>query len=85
MRAQPTEGYMQDQSTVLSKRLRTPDAADYCGLSPRTLEKLRVLGGGPTFMRLGAGGRAVVYDTRYLDGWLAAHRRRSTSHTGEAA
>ena len=78
---------MPDLFTDQPKRLRTPAAAEYCSLSPRTLEKLRVLGGGPIFMCLGAGarGRAVVYDSRDLDAWLAAKRRRSTSDPGPAA
>ena len=67
------------------RRLRTPAAAAYCGVSARWFEKLRLIGGGPTFMCLGAGGRAVVYDTSDLDAWLAAHRRRSTADTGQAA
>jgi len=35
-----------------------------------------VTGDGPPFIRLG---RAVVYDTRDLDAWLAARRATSTS------
>jgi excisionase family DNA binding protein len=57
--------------------LRTADAARYLNLAESTLEKLRVYGGGPTFIRLGA--RAVRYRREDLDGWLAAGARRSTS------
>ena len=64
------------------RRFRTPQAAKYCGISPRTLEKLRLIGGGHIFIRLG---RACVYDSHDLDAWLSAHRRRSTSDTGEVA
>lgn len=60
-------------------RLRTPDAATHVGLAASTLEKLRVVGGGPVFMKLG---RAVVYDVADLDAWLAAQRRTSTSDHG---
>jgi hypothetical protein len=35
-----------------------------------------VSGGGPAFIKLG---RAVVYDTRDLDAWLASGRRPSMS------
>jgi predicted DNA-binding transcriptional regulator AlpA len=56
--------------------LRTPEAAEYCGSSVSTFEKLRVFGGGPSFVKLGA---RVVYDPADLDAWLAAHRRNSTS------
>lgn len=57
-------------------RLRTPAAADYMALSPRTLEAFRVRGGGPRYIQIG---RAVVYDTRDLDEWMAARKRDSTS------
>jgi predicted DNA-binding transcriptional regulator AlpA len=58
------------------RRLRTPAAADYIGYSESTLEKKRLTGEGPPFIHLG---RAIVYDTRDLDAWLAARRARSTS------
>ena len=58
------------------KVLSTPDAATYCGSSASTLEKLRVYGGGPAYLKLG---RRVGYDVADLDAWLASCRRRSTS------
>jgi predicted DNA-binding transcriptional regulator AlpA len=62
----------------MTKRiLRTTEAAAYCGLSPSTLEKRRLTGNGPEFMRLG--GRAVGYDLAALDTWLNAQRAKSTS------
>lgn len=65
--------------------LRTPDAATYCGLSARTLEKLRLTGDGPPFHRP-PGRRFVVYDPADLAEWMRSGRRRSTSGTpGEAA
>ncbi len=59
--------------------LKTPEAADYCGSSASTLEKLRIYGGGPTFSKLG---RRVVYRAADLDAWLNQNRRRSTSDSG---
>ena len=56
--------------------VRTDRAADYIGLSVSTLNKLRLTGSGPKYIELN---RAVVYDTRDLDGWLDANRRKSTS------
>ncbi len=57
-----------------SKRiLRTREAAEYCGLAPATLEKLRATGGGPAFIRLGT--RAIGYDIRDLDRWLDGQRQ----------
>lgn len=58
------------------QRLRTPAAADYLGYSESTLEKKRLTGDGPPFIRLG---RAIVYDTRDLDAWLMSRRATSTS------
>lgn len=66
---------------TIPHRLRTPDAADYLGLGKSTLEKMRLQGDGPVFIRLGK--KTVVYDTRDLDAWLAAGRRTSTSDTGD--
>lgn len=56
--------------------LRTSDAAEYCGSSASTFEKLRLTGGGPVYSKLG---RRVVYRVEDLDAWLASNRRRSTS------
>jgi hypothetical protein len=61
------------------RRLRTDQAADYVGLSPSTLEKMRIRGNGPVFEK--AGPRVVVYRICDLEDWLAARRRRSTSDT----
>jgi predicted DNA-binding transcriptional regulator AlpA len=46
------------------------EAADFLRLSPRTLEKYRVRGGGPPFRKLG---RRVVYALSDLEDW--ANRR----------
>lgn len=56
-------------------------AAQHVGLSVSTLNKLRVFGGGPVFLKLG---RRVAYDLGDLDAWLATKRRRSTSDAGVA-
>jgi predicted DNA-binding transcriptional regulator AlpA len=61
------------------KMLDTPNAADYCGSSSSTFEKLRIYGGGPRYVKLG---RRVVYDPADLDAWLEANRRTSTSDSG---
>ncbi len=59
--------------------LTTPMAADYVGLSPATLETMRVRGGGPVFVKLGA---RVVYQREDLDKWLEERKRKSTSDPG---
>jgi predicted DNA-binding transcriptional regulator AlpA len=58
---------------------RTPAAAEYCGLSPSTLEKKRLTGTGPVYRKVG---KVVVYTPEDLDEWLDANRRRSTSDPG---
>jgi predicted DNA-binding transcriptional regulator AlpA len=62
------------------KVLRTPGAAEYTGLAVSTLEKMRLTGDGPEFIRLSA--RAVGYEIKALDCWLESRRRRSTSDSG---
>ena len=56
--------------------LRVPDAARYTGLSKSTLDKLRVYGGGPIYIKVG---KAVIYDRADLDRWLAGKRVANTS------
>jgi excisionase family DNA binding protein len=60
----------------LDHLLSTPEAADYLGLSPSFLNKLRCTGGGPGYAKLG---RRVLYPKSELQSWLEASRRRSTS------
>jgi predicted DNA-binding transcriptional regulator AlpA len=60
--------------------LRTPHAAKYVGLTASTLEKMRLVGSGPPFVRLGA--RAVGYAIGDLDSYIDARRRTSTSDPG---
>jgi hypothetical protein len=59
-------------------RLDTKQAAEYICCAKRTLDKWRVAGGGPVFIKLG---RSVRYDTIDLDKWIAAQKRASTSDT----
>ncbi len=63
---------MSDQLTPLN----TLGASAYTGLSRSTLEKLRVFGGGPTYLKLG---RAVRYRHADLDAWLTMRLVQSTS------
>ncbi len=56
--------------------LNTMQAAAYLNLSPRTLEKQRVIGGGPWFRKFG---RRVVYALADLDVWADERRCSSTS------
>jgi hypothetical protein len=61
------------------RRLRTPAAADYLGVSASTMAKQRMIGNGPPYLKLG---KIIVYDTDDLDQYAAAHRRHSTSEPG---
>ena len=65
----------QNHKLISRRVLRTGPAAEYVGLSSSKLEKMRVTGDGPRFIRLA--GRAVGYDVRDLDEWLD-HQREST-------
>ncbi|MGE0724471.1 MAG: helix-turn-helix transcriptional regulator [Alphaproteobacteria bacterium] len=68
---------MRDRLADISTRyVRTPEAARLLGISPRTLEKYRCHGSGPTFRKLG--GR-VVYATDDLEAWADQSACRSTS------
>ena len=66
-------------ATVQKRLLTSKEAAAILGLSHRTLDTLRVRGGGPPFVRLQR--RAIRYDRGELEGWAAAHQRyTSTTH-----
>ena len=51
--------------------IRTVEAAQYLGLSKSFLDKSRIYGGGPAFMKFGS---AVVYSTDDLDAWAASRK-----------
>jgi predicted DNA-binding transcriptional regulator AlpA len=59
-----------------SRKLRVPEAADFCGCSTSKLNKHRVTGDGPAFIKFG---RLILYDILDLESWLAQCKRRSTS------
>ena len=63
-----------------ARYLRTPEAARLLGLSGSTLEKHRVYGTGPAFLKLG--GR-VVYTVEALTSWAARGCRQSTHDSGK--
>lgn len=59
-----------------SRYLSNDEAADFLKLSPRTLEKQRVVGGGPKFRKFG---RRVVYAIEDLETWANARSCDTTS------
>ena len=62
---------------------RTPEAAAHLGLAPSTLDKMRVRGDGPPFIRLTP--RSVIYAVDELDAWARARQFNSTSEYSGAA
>ena len=62
--------------------LTNDQAAQLLSLSPRTLEKFRVIGGGPRFRKFG---RRVVYALQDLQSWADARAHESTSDPGYLA
>jgi predicted DNA-binding transcriptional regulator AlpA len=71
---------MEQPMSVIKRVLRTRQAAEHVGLSASTLEKFRLRGNGPPYLK--AGPKIVVYRVEDLDAWLDANRRRSTSDPG---
>ncbi|MDH1180080.1 helix-turn-helix domain-containing protein [Achromobacter mucicolens] len=59
-----------------ARYLTNSEAAALLRLSPRTLEKLRVLGGGPRFRKFG---RRVLYAIADLEAWADDHSYGMTS------
>ena len=71
---------MSDASLATSSRyLRTPEAARYLSLSPRTLEKHRHFGTGPAYRKIGA---RVVYAVADLQAWADIGTKTSTRDPG---
>lgn len=58
--------------------LDTVAASRHVGVSKSTLEKARVYGGGPVYLKLG---RLVRYRISDLDAWMAERIVSSTSQT----
>jgi len=58
------------------RKLSVQEAARFLGLSVSTLNKMRLNGTGPRYLKLG---RRVLYDLRDLDAWVAERRRNHTS------
>jgi hypothetical protein len=65
-----------DHDSGADRFLTNADAARFLNLSPRTLEKLRVTGGGPRFRKLR---RRVLYAVSDLRSWADQRICESTS------
>jgi hypothetical protein len=59
-----------------ARYLTNDEAAEFLRLSPRTLEKQRVIGGGPRFRKFG---RRVMYAVADLEAWADSRSFEMTS------
>jgi predicted DNA-binding transcriptional regulator AlpA len=62
--------------TAPTPKLSVSKAAAYLGVSKSWLDKKRLDGAGPPYLKLG---RRVVYDLNELEAWAASNTRHSTS------
>jgi predicted DNA-binding transcriptional regulator AlpA len=80
VRAQPARRTdflpFQKDTAIMKRLLPVVEAATYVSLSASTLNRLRVHGGGPRYVKLA--GR-VLYDVCDLDQWVEDSKRASTS------
>ena len=74
--AAPTATQQPAQSAQPARYLTNDEAAAFLRLSPRTLEKKRVIGGGPRFRKFG---RRVMYAIVDLETWADARSFEMTS------
>lgn len=66
----------------MQKLLSTKEVSELTGLSTSTLEKRRLSGEKPRFIKLGA--RRVGYVLADIEAWIDEQRRSSTSDDGNA-
>jgi hypothetical protein len=76
-----TPNNKEESTEVATRVLDTRAAADFLGVSPRTLEGFRVRGGGPRFAKIGG---AVRYRLASLEEFLRNQERTSTSDPGQS-
>ncbi len=72
----PAATHQPAQTTQSARYLTNNEAAAFLRLSPRTLEKQRVIGGGPRFRKFG---RRVMYAIVDLETWADARSFEMTS------
>ena len=75
MRAAPVDARQTSEAY-----LTTSEAGGLLRLSPRTLERMRVSGNGPAYLKVGPGKRAkVLYKSSDVLSWLTSFSFQSTS------
>jgi predicted DNA-binding transcriptional regulator AlpA len=62
----------------ITRKLSVKETAAYLSVSKSWLDKRRLDGNGPTYLKFG---RRVVYDIIDLENWAASNRRRHTSES----
>ena len=63
------------EGEIRPRAMRVNDVAEYTSISVSTLNKLRLTGGGPTYVKIG---KSVVYLISDIDAWLDAKRQKAT-------
>lgn len=71
----PVAGPAPTPTAPQARYLTNDEAAAFLRLSPRTLEKQRVIGGGPRFRKFG---RRVMYAVADLEAWADARSFEAT-------
>jgi predicted DNA-binding transcriptional regulator AlpA len=67
---------------VIVELLTTDKAAEYIGVTKKTMEWWRFTGAGPDFVKMS---RLVRYRKKDIDAWVEARIRKSTSDRGARA
>ena len=72
------EGLVGTAGLSATRKLSVHETAAYLRVSKSWLDKRRLDGNGPVFLKFG---RRVVYDINDLENWAAANRRRHTAES----
>jgi predicted DNA-binding transcriptional regulator AlpA len=62
----------------ITRKLTVKETAAYLAVSKSWLDKRRLDGNGPSYLKLG---RRVVYDIIDLESWAASNKRRHTAQS----
>ena len=65
-----------DNAIFANRKISVREAAAYLGISKSFLDKTRLQGTGPVYLKIG---RRVAYDLSDLEIWVAGQKRRHTS------
>jgi predicted DNA-binding transcriptional regulator AlpA len=71
-----TEVGAADNAVFANRKISVREAAAYLGISKSFLDKKRLHGTGPVYLKIG---RRVTYDLGDLETWVAGQKRRHTS------